>query len=74
MHGHQFKRERPSFRTAHEYYREGSFLIDPKQHYLSGKKREKELERVTDELREIAKTQFQFPRTQNLEYAILRRF
>jgi hypothetical protein len=66
----QVKRERPTLKTAHEYFKEGSFGIYPDKHYLSGKKREAEIRRVSDELLEV--TRSQFPRTQNLEYAILK--
>ena len=70
MRSYQIKRERPSFKTAHEFHKEGSFLVDPKIHGLSGQAREDEIKRVGDELCELVKKQF--PRTQKLEYAILK--
>jgi hypothetical protein len=70
MHSSQIKRQRPTLKTAHDFYREGSFSIDPKRHFLSGEEREREIEKVSEELQEIIKSQF--PRTQNLEYAILK--
>ncbi len=70
MRSYQIKRERPSLKTAHEYHKEGSFLVDPKVHGLSGQAREDEIRRVGDELCELVRRQF--PRTQNLEYAILK--
>jgi hypothetical protein len=70
MRAQQAKRERPTLKTAHDFFREGSFLVDPKLHSLSGKEREAELQKVGDDLRDIVR--LQFPRTQNLEYAILK--
>jgi hypothetical protein len=69
MRARQIKRERPTLKTAHDYFKEGSFLTDPKVHSLSGKEREAELQKVENDLEKIVK---QFPRTQNLEYAILK--
>jgi hypothetical protein len=69
MRSYQFKPERPSLKTAHDFYKEGEYSTDPKRHFLSGEDRKRELEKVSDALREIVK---QFPRTQNLEYAILK--
>ena len=70
MHRIQTKRERPTLKTAHDYYKEGSFGVDPKLHTLSGAAREAKLKRVEDGLVTIVRTQF--PRTQNLEFAILK--
>ena len=70
MRSYQIKRARPTLKTAHEFYKEGGFLTDPKIHLLSGKEREAEIKNVADELCEIVT--HQFPRTQNLEYAILK--
>jgi uncharacterized protein YutE (UPF0331/DUF86 family) len=69
MRSHQIRRERPTFKTAHQYFEEGSFSIT-KAYYLSGKELEQEIESVTEDLREL--TTRQFPRTRNLEYAILK--
>jgi hypothetical protein len=69
MRSRQIRRERPTFKTAHQFFTEGSFSITA-AHYLSGEERDKEIERVTEELQDIVKAQF--PRTQNLEYAILK--
>ncbi len=70
MRSYQIKRERPTFKTAHDFHKEGSFLVDPKQHGLSGEEREAEIERIGDKLGDLVMRQF--PRTQNLEYAILK--
>lgn len=69
MHPNQIRRKRPSFETAHSYFKEGFFSIDPKLHYLSGKEREAEIKKATESLEQVSR---QFPRTQNLEYAILK--
>jgi len=70
MRSYQLKRERPTFRTAHDFHKDGSFLVDPKVHGLSGKEREAELQKVNDDL--LGPVKRHFPRTQNLEYAILK--
>lgn len=70
MRSYQVKRERPTFRTAHDFHKEGSFLVDPKVHGLSGEEREVELQKVSDDLLSTVKRHF--PHTQNLEYAILK--
>ena len=70
MKKHQIKRARPTLKTAHNYFKEGSFATIPSRHSLSGKEREAEIGKVRDELQNIVKRQF--PRTQNLEYAILK--
>ena len=69
MRARQFKRERPTLKTAHDYFKKGSFHTDPKVHSLSGKEREDELRKVNNDLEKIVG---KFPRTQNLEYAILK--
>jgi hypothetical protein len=43
MHVRQTKRERPTLKTAHEFFKEGSFGTDPAVHTLAGKAREDEL-------------------------------
>ena len=50
MRSYQIRRERPTFRTAHDFHKEGSFSIDPKVHGLSGEEREAELQKVSDDL------------------------
>jgi uncharacterized protein YutE (UPF0331/DUF86 family) len=70
MRNYQIKRERPTFKTAHQFFSEGHFSVDPKVHSLSWKERKSEIEKVSEELHDLIKTQF--PRTQNLEYAILK--
>src|SRR5690242_16222870 len=70
MRSYQIKRERPTFKTTHDYHKDGSFLTDPQIHGLSGKEREAEIRKVEDDLAEIVPRQF--PRTQKLEYAILK--
>jgi uncharacterized protein YutE (UPF0331/DUF86 family) len=70
MKSRQIRRDRPNLETAHQFFREGSFSVEPNRHYLSGKEREAELTKISDELRSIVKRQF--PRTRNLEYAVLK--
>lgn len=70
MRSYQIKRERPSIKTAHDFHKEGSFLVDPRLHGLSGQVREDEIRKIGDDLCELVKQQF--PRTQKLEYAILK--
>jgi hypothetical protein len=70
MRRHQVKRERPSLKTAHEFFSTGSFSVDPNRHYLSGEKRESEINHISEELLQLSKRQF--PRTHILEYAILK--
>ena len=70
MRSYQVKRERPTLKTAHDYHKSGSFLVDPKIHGLSGAEREAKLQKVRDDLHDAVKRHF--PRTQNLEYAILK--
>jgi uncharacterized protein YutE (UPF0331/DUF86 family) len=70
MKSRQIRRDRPNLKTAHQFFREGSFSVDPNRHYFSGKEREAELTKISDELRLMVKRQF--PRTWNLEYAVLK--
>jgi hypothetical protein len=65
----QIRRAKPTFGTAHEYHRAGSFGTGP-EHWVDDKERQAMADEVGDELLELVKTQF--PRTQNLEYAILK--
>jgi hypothetical protein len=48
----------------------GGFVTDPKIHSLRGEQREEEINKAREALSETTKQQF--PRTQNLEYAILK--
>lgn len=66
----QIVRKRPSIQAAHQYRKSGLYYIDPQEHFLSGDKREAELKTISDSLLAIVKNQF--PRTQNLEFAILK--
>ena len=70
MRTNQVRRSRPTLRTAHDFFLSGAFLVDPTLHYLSGSERGAELEKTIEELRNITKKHF--PRTQNLEYALLK--
>jgi hypothetical protein len=70
MHPRQIKRQRPTLKTAHDYFEQGVFRISPDLHSLSGKARQAELQKVRDGLDDVVRKQF--PRTQNLEYAILK--
>lgn len=69
MRRHQIRRSRPTFQTAQTFHREGSFSVRS-EHYLTGQEREIELAKMEEELFAIVKQQF--PRTQILEYAILK--
>lgn len=68
MRSYQIKRERPSLKTAHEYHKEGSFLVDPKVHGLSGQAREDEVRRVGDELCELVGGSFLAPRILSMQF------
>ena len=70
MHILKSKRKRPNLETAHEWLKGGSFIISPKEHFLSDQEREAEIKEISDEL--TFDLPRQFPRTQNLEYAILK--
>jgi hypothetical protein len=70
MRSFQFKRERPTFKTAHDFFKNGGFSTDPATHFLRGEQREAEIDKIDGSLLHITKQQF--PRTQNLEYAILK--
>ncbi|WP_374428714.1 hypothetical protein [Tabrizicola sp.] len=65
----QVKRPRPNLQSAHDYHREGSYSIHPAKHFTFEEERSEEIERIAKELREIGK---KFPRTQNVEYALLK--
>lgn len=64
------KRSRPSLKTAHAFHERGWFEVDPERHSLSKKEHEARVLRVADELQKIVKENF--PRTKNIEYAILK--
>ncbi|APE43485.1 hypothetical protein BOO69_08720 [Sulfitobacter alexandrii] len=65
----QVKRPRPNMQTAHNFFKEGGFLIDPVAHYTSREEREAEIEAIAEDLEQLTK---KFPRTQNIEYALLK--
>lgn len=58
---------RPKLTDAHKFFREGSYRWPP---WVSDAERETELLRVVDELETLTKRQF--PRTNTLEYALLK--
>lgn len=68
MRHRKFKGMRPSLRTAHDYLREGIFSIGPED-FLSDAEFDAHVCEIVDELEEVPR---QFPRTQNLEFAILK--
>jgi len=70
MKARQIRRDRPNLNTAHQFFKDGAYSIDPNGHYFSGEEREAELRKIGDELCSIVKQNF--PRTQNLEFAILK--
>lgn len=65
----QIKWDRPNLQTVHKFFEKGSFSVDPVRHYTSKEEREAEIQAVVDGLESIAK---QFPKTQKLEYALLK--
>lgn len=65
----QFRRKRPTFETAHAYQAEGIFSTGP-EHWLSDNERTAIWDGAKNDLLGLVKTQF--PRTQNLEFAILK--
>lgn len=65
----QINRSRPSFQTAHDYRKVGVWEIGP-EHWLSDDERERIGEEVAKSLDKLMKAEF--PRTGNLEYAILK--
>lgn len=65
----QVKRTRASMQTAHQFHKEGGFLIDPSVHWTSVEEREAEIEAIAEDLSQLYK---KFPRTQNVEYALLK--
>ena len=69
MKNRQIKRNRPNLQTAHEFFREGGFSIDPAKHYTSEEERKNEIEAIAEDLEQMSK---RFPRTQNVEYALLK--
>lgn len=69
MERRKIKRKRPNFETAHSFHRGGDFRVGP-EGLLTDEEHEKEIERTRDELHTVAVKEF--PRTQNLEYAILK--
>jgi hypothetical protein len=71
MRARQTKRARPTLKTAHNFFKEGTFSVVHDEHFLSGKAREDEIKKTVDEMLELVRTQFP-ARTQNLEHAIFR--
>ncbi|MEQ8898532.1 MAG: hypothetical protein RID23_15710 [Roseovarius sp.] len=65
----QVKRPKPNMQTAHDFFKQGSFSIDSEAHYTSAEEREAEIEAIAEDLEQLAK---KFPRTQNIEYALLK--
>lgn len=65
----KIKRERPTFKTAHDWFKLGYFSVG-EEHHLSKEQYQQELERICEDIRTVAMQQF--PRTTNLEYAILK--
>ncbi|MGR3494162.1 hypothetical protein [Citreimonas sp.] len=55
--------------TWHDFFKEGSFSIDPVAHYTSPEERKAEITAIAEDLEELSK---KFPRTQNIEYALLK--
>lgn len=66
----QIKRKRPTLATAHEFHRSGSYLRSAPEHLVSDEEREALSEAAFRRLEQLLKDQF--PRSGNLEYAILK--
>jgi hypothetical protein len=66
----QIKKKRSTLHDAHAFHVQGSYLFGSPDDYVSDKERRAELSRIHDELVTLLKKQF--PRTSNLEYAILK--
>lgn len=64
----QIKRPRPNLETARKFFNEG-WSVDPQRHYTSREERETQIQFIYDSLKDIGK---RFPRTQNVEYAVLK--
>lgn len=69
MKRHKIKRSRPTLETAHSWLKDGLFLTDPQKHYLSDQELQDQMQNM---ISEVESTVRQFPRTQNLEFAILK--
>ncbi|HUD29504.1 MAG TPA: hypothetical protein VMQ93_11580 [Novosphingobium sp.] len=65
----QIRRSRPTFGSAHEFHRVGHWETGP-EHWLSDEERERFGDEVSVRLERLIKEQF--PRTTNLEYAVLK--
>lgn len=66
----QIKKKRSTLQDAHVFQVQGSYSFGSPSDYVSDEERRAELSRVHDELITLLKKQF--PRTSNLEYAILK--
>lgn len=65
----KYKGRRPTMLTAHQYHREGSWYTGP-EHFMTPEERQAEREAIIEDL--ACLVQRQFPRTGNIEYAILK--
>jgi len=66
----QIKRERPTFATAHNFHKTGTHVRFSPEHAVSDEERKAIAEEAFVELTRLLKEQF--PRSANLEYAILK--
>ena len=66
----QVRRERPSLKTAHRFFSDGGYSIDPDRHFLSEAERQLEIKKIHTELSNLIS--LQFPKSHNLEYALLK--
>jgi len=69
MKRHQIKRKRATLEDAHNFHKSGSYSVGP-EHRTTDEERKKDIDGVSSYLEELVKTHF--PRTTNLEYAILK--
>jgi hypothetical protein len=66
----KFKGPRPTLKTAHEFYRRGFHPPAPGREYFTEEEHLQQVIDIEDDLESIVR--LQYPRTQNLEYAILK--
>lgn len=65
----QIRRARPTFQTAHQFHQDGIFGTGP-EHFVEDEERGRFCDEISETLLSLIKNEF--PRTSNLEYAILK--
>ena len=69
MKQNQTKRKRSTLKDAHDFHKSGSYYVGP-EHATTDEERIEDIESVSEFLESLVKNHF--PRTSNLEYAILK--